>query len=152
MCQSSTPEMLHKNIHNQSAPHVQWRPAVRGHNVAIYSVNIEFWNLSSRSQYIPITWSTLFTSIRSNWFLFHTYCEFGCLQTHSRIRSLPSSLLPFLSGYSGSVWFRCMRFLRPPAKMTSIPLPCGYSASCKAESTLKVVYVHSTFIILQIFW
>ena len=53
MCQSSTPEMLHKNIHNQSAPHVQWTPAVRGHNVAIYSVNIEFWNLSLEANTYP---------------------------------------------------------------------------------------------------
>lgn len=85
------------------------------------------------SHNIPITWSTFFSSILSNWFLFHTYWEFECLSSHSCIRSLPSSLLPFLSGYSGSVWFRCMRPLRPPANMTSIPSPCVYSVSCKAE-------------------
>ena len=87
---------------------------------------------NSRSLDIPITWSTFSTSISSNCFLFHTYCEFGCLSSHSCIRSLPSSLFPFLSGYSGSVWFRCMSSLRPPAKITSIPSPYEYSASCKA--------------------
>jgi len=72
---------------------------------------------------IPNTWSTFSASIFSNSVLFQTYFEFWYLSTHSLIRSLPSNLLPFLSGYSGSVWFCVMSSLRPPAKTTSIPSP-----------------------------
>ena len=52
---------------------------------------------------IPNTRSTFSASIFSNSVLFQTYFEFWYLSTHSLIRSLPSSLRPFLSGYSGSV-------------------------------------------------
>ena len=79
----------------------------------------------------PITWSTFSTSIWSNPVLFHTYCEFGCLFTHSWIRFLPSSLSPEKE-CSGSVSLLGINSLLPPAKITSMPSPYGYSRSCKA--------------------
>ena len=98
-----------------------------GHQIAISTLYIP-WLLPSPALFlikcfVPITWSTSSTLIFSNSVLFQTYFEFWCLLTHSWIRSLPSSLSPFLSGYSGSVWFLCMSFLRPPANTTSMPSP-----------------------------
>ena len=81
---------------------------------------------------VPITWSTFCGSIWSNPVWFHTYFELPCLSSHSWIKSFPSSLSPILLGYSGSDWFWCRNFLRPPPNTTSMPLPWEKSTSCLA--------------------
>ena len=98
---------------------------------------------------VPRTWSTLLTSIWSKPVLFQTYWEFGNFSTHSWIRFRPSSLSPFKSGYSGSDSLLGISSLRPPAKITSIPSPNGYSMSCKAVAeTRKILWTRVELAIL----
>ena len=65
---------------------------------------------------------------------FQTYLRSVPWTVHSSIKFLPSVLVPFLSGYSGSSLLIGKNCARPPPRITSIPSPKSNSTSCRAIS------------------